>query len=557
MRLRRKRASTIKICLIVALCIYISFELHKQTVSSLDDKYELQNASHSKDMSSRNDHRRRILPRISLQRKTRLTAVVGQNRATSRSNSEVVLAKRKNTASLKPQRVLIKRHVPFRHKRIAQRRLKKHGRISHRKTTKELTTLNRKTGTSRTWLSDIHVNIFNEWRETKATACGNDIESYPAGLISFRSSIFKKSFVSCQNRGGEDLRQVVGQSEEAEYCTVHKGFFVSPCKDGLTDFKKASLTKRHLEEWLDNLTPYAEHGITPGRVVEGFTIMVKRYEYVNIYHTMTDFYNAFLVMSFFHKSPNDTTIVFFDAHPRGSLDVVWKTLFANTVRVTQLPNITQFRHVVWGIPGYDSYLSEYETMESLPLFEEFRTFFLKRHDVTDTHSLDCKRGMRLVVIFRRDYVAHPRNPAGTVQRKIGNEDELLKVANRTGIFSSVVGIQLDKFSMRDQLQVISSADILAGMHGAGLTHAIFLPRHAGVIELFPSYFSRLSHFLNISKWRRLKYLRWQNVDERNEMEGKRTRIPPSLFRALLLEMKRRLCGRGAKHNKDTAQDEDS
>lgn len=37
---------------------------------------------------------------------------------------------------------------------------------------------------------------------------------------------------------------------------------------------------------------------------------------------------------------------------------------------------------------------------------------------------------------------------------------------------------------RHQLQVIQQTDILIGMHGAGLTHLLFLPDWAAVFELY-------------------------------------------------------------------------
>ncbi|KAJ8304656.1 hypothetical protein KUTeg_018239 [Tegillarca granosa] len=80
------------------------------------------------------------------------------------------------------------------------------------------------------------------------------------------------------------------------------------------------------------------------------------------------------------------------------------------------------------------------------------------------------------------------------------------------------------------------------MHGAGLTHAIFLPKHAGVIELFPKYRSvSNAHFKAISRWRGLHYIVWQNLLRENEIAGEFTKIPERILIKLVSKMKDRIC----------------
>ena len=39
--------------------------------------------------------------------------------------------------------------------------------------------------------------------------------------------------------------------------------------------------------------------------------------------------------------------------------------------------------------------------------------------------------LRVLLIRRHDYLAHPRNPKGLVDRKIANEDEIVDVLRHT------------------------------------------------------------------------------------------------------------------------------
>jgi len=82
----------------------------------------------------------------------------------------------------------------------------------------------------------------------------------------------------------------------------------------------------------------------------------------------------------------------------------------------------------------------------------------------------------------------------------------------------------------------------SGMHGAGLTHALFLRSTSALIELFPSYWSTGEHFAAIASWRRLVYLRWINNDLTAERpDGRSTVVPPSVLAALVRNAVRRLC----------------
>ena len=58
----------------------------------------------------------------------------------------------------------------------------------------------------------------------------------------------------------------------------------------------------------------------------GTTVMVQRYEYANLWHTMTDWFNLFWTME--HLGGNVERIVFLDGHAKGALDEVWHTVFA-------------------------------------------------------------------------------------------------------------------------------------------------------------------------------------------------------------------------------------
>ena len=96
---------------------------------------------------------------------------------------------------------------------------------------------------------------------------------------------------------------------------------------------------------------------------------------------------------------------------------------------------------------------------------------------------------------------------------------------------------MDLLSMRDQLNLVVRTDILVGMHGAGLSHALFLPSHAGVIEFYPTYYGTINvHFMKFAQWRKLHYLQWVNRDARLEKNWETTQIPPEVLLAHMHQM---------------------
>lgn len=373
-------------------------------------------------------------------------------------------------------------------------------------------------------------DVFSNWQHTVEQLCGGLMTVFQHDFAVLKGVIIDKSFCVSTVTGNELLQDVINQPEEAEFYKFEMGCFQLPCMKRPSYFFSG---RNHLNEWLYSMiTQYSQEQNKECDIELQFTIAVTRYEYANLYHCLTDWYNAFLVMKFFNHSSCDTNILLIDAHPQVHLDDVWNVMFNSSRKLSAVNRRTYFSQLVWGIIGYNSPLISSQSTRP-PFIEEFRSIFLSRFNITQSRRLVCGQP-RILFLWRHNYVSHPRNPLGKVSRKISNEMELLHYVSVNMPDSGVYGIQIDKLKIQQQLQRIIDTDVLVGMHGAGLSHVVFLPHWAAVVELVPHYwYAESNQFKMIATWRNLIYERWVNNDPRTELGDLSTYVPPFVITRLI------------------------
>ncbi|KAH3726157.1 hypothetical protein DPMN_052013 [Dreissena polymorpha] len=152
----------------------------------------------------------------------------------------------------------------------------------------------------------------------------------------------------------------------------------------------------------------------------------------------------------------------------------------------------------------------------MPYLEEFRTFVLDRIGLPTKDVLNCQK---LHITFNAVY--HPRNAEGNVGRKVFNEAEVVETLMKAFPGSHVQAALMEALPKKSQLEISSQTDLWIRMHGAGMTHIAFLPKHAAVLELFQKGFKvNRPHFVcfhSITMWRGMHYDSWENTDGNLEM----------------------------------------
>ena len=313
------------------------------------------------------------------------------------------------------------------------------------------------------------------------------------------------------SQGGEDLKDVMGRAEETEMPTYRPHAFSVPTKPifnvpndyrlfyfqdvlNVLDYPKPTNSttmkkEKNPEEIIDTTTCH--------QTFKGTTLFITRYEYVNLYHTLTDLWNAYFVLPREQRRQNNVNtengnkdddgvikyfngphqIVFLDGHAKGSLDDVWRTLYGDIHYIRQLPNDgVCFERAIFIPAGYSSPLFHRIGCFDNSMARAFSNFALERFNI-DPNKVVPQRG-RIVLIDRQHYVSHPRSSQANshqMSRQVNNlseiRDELMKkVPSATRV--DLVRLEVDTFA--DQIRVIRQAHVVVAVHGAALSHLMFM-----------------------------------------------------------------------------------
>ncbi|CAF5119374.1 unnamed protein product, partial [Rotaria magnacalcarata] len=235
-------------------------------------------------------------------------------------------------------------------------------------------------------------------------------------------------------------------------------------------------------------------------VINETTIAVNRYDYVNFYHTTTDLYTVYLLCRFFRHNPASVRILFLDSHPKGNLDLLWSQLFHSYNRLGYLHTSSiLYKELIWSPPQAKSELDIKQSRKIAPsYFSDFHQYILEKFNIDSEKNrfLNC-RNVNIFFLLRHNYIAHPRNPTGDIQRKLINENEILHQLKMK--FENISSIHFtfnyfERLPMKRQLSIITQADIFLGMHGAGLTHVLFMKSNRTLIELATAAWQKETHF---------------------------------------------------------------
>ncbi|XP_057866228.1 beta-1,2-xylosyltransferase RCN11 [Cryptomeria japonica] len=371
------------------------------------------------------------------------------------------------------------------------------------------------------------------------------------------------------SRGGEDVEAVLGREEEAELPKYSEGAFriEAPFDHVTGDGRVVSdellnqimpqgavhtHTMRSLLQAL-HLVPSAD--FVCDQWIEEPTLLITRFEYANIFHTYTDWYNSY-VTSRVAALPKRPRVVFVDGHCKSPMDDAWEALFTSVAYAKHFSGPVCFRHVLLTPLGYETALFKGLT-ESIPCYgcsvselkqkpEDRKTARLVEYGEMFRAAFGLLSGenknfrstsVHNVLFMRREhYLAHPRH-GGKVESRLRNEEEVLDALQKWASSYSKCKVKIVNglfahMAMIDQVRAVQAASVIVGAHGAALTHIISARPGTVVLEIISSFYRR-PHFALISQWTGLEY-------HAINLEGSVAKIP-EVVEALSGIMKSLLC----------------
>lgn len=235
---------------------------------------------------------------------------------------------------------------------------------------------------------------------------------------------------------------------------------------------------------------------------------------VNMYHHFCDFFNLYAsqhLLSAAHfpelrafernvrviiwenvpyRSSFQSAFNVFTKHPIWSLaDVAGKKVcFKNAVHFPLLPRM------VYGL-FYNTPLSS-ETCYGSGLFKAFSEFMPYRMGLDEPISPKRDGKLRVTILNRK-----------TPYRNIVNLEEI--VSKLSPYYQvTVANFSHQRPPFKHQMSLIRKTDILVGIHGAGLTHMLFLPDWAAVFELY--HCEDPECYRDLARMRGVKHIGWED-----------------------------------------------
>ncbi|XP_060095493.1 EGF domain-specific O-linked N-acetylglucosamine transferase isoform X1 [Heteronotia binoei] len=312
-----------------------------------------------------------------------------------------------------------------------------------------------------------------------------------------------------------DLRSPKRNHDRFNEDFFQKGQIGGHCNMDVKAFLAEGQRKSPLQSWFAELQMYTELNARPIEdgicdvVIDKPTYFMKFDAGVNMYHHFCDFVNLYITQHVNNSFNTDVNIVMWDTSSYGYGDLFSETWKAFTdYEIIHLKSYDSkrvcFKEAVFALLPRMRYGLFYNTplisgCYGSGLFRAFSQHILHRLNVTQDGPKDGK--IRVTILAR-----------STAYRKILNQNELASALKTLSLFEvQIVNYMYKELEFTKQLKITHNSDIFIGMHGAGLTHLLFLPDWAVIFELYNCEDERC--YLDLARLRGVHYMTWQRKDK--------------------------------------------
>ncbi|KAF0760964.1 EGF domain-specific O-linked N-acetylglucosamine transferase [Aphis craccivora] len=269
-----------------------------------------------------------------------------------------------------------------------------------------------------------------------------------------------------------------------------------------------------LQSWSPELRFFTTIDQYPGKcdlIITEPTVIMKIDATVNMYHHFCDFLNLYASQhvnssgasmfsknihilvweSFAYESAFSETFQAFTMHPIWNLNTFrGQVVCFNDIILPLLPRM------IFGL-YYNTPLID--GCENSGLFKAFSQHVLHRLNIDQKPNDNGK--IRITFLSRN-----------TKYRNVLNENELITALNNHSQYEvKKVVYSGNILTFKEQIQITYNTDIFIGMHGAGLTHLLFLPEWAVLFELYNCEDEHC--YKDLARLRGVKYITWRDINK--------------------------------------------
>ncbi|CAH0556852.1 unnamed protein product [Brassicogethes aeneus] len=242
-------------------------------------------------------------------------------------------------------------------------------------------------------------------------------------------------------------------------------------------------------------------------VIEKPTFIMKIDATVNMYHHFCDFLNLYASMHLnaTHRDAfsTDVQILLWETYTyKSAFQDTWQAFTDHPVLDLKAfrGDSVCFKNVVFPLLPRMIFGLYYNTpliygCEGSGLFDAFSKHVLHRLKIPFHKRTDSK--IKITFISR-----------DTRYRKVINEDELLEELEKNEEYDVEKVVYNKNVPFKTQLEVTRNSDILIGIHGAGLTHLLFLPEWASIFEIYNC--EDASCYMDLARLKGAKYFTWED-----------------------------------------------
>uniref|UniRef100_A0A673AIC8 EGF domain-specific O-linked N-acetylglucosamine transferase n=1 Tax=Sphaeramia orbicularis TaxID=375764 RepID=A0A673AIC8_9TELE len=306
-----------------------------------------------------------------------------------------------------------------------------------------------------------------------------------------------------------DLRKPRRSHERYKEDFIQRGEIGGRCKLNRRALAAEGEHKSPLQSWYAELQTYTEldfHPMDDGHcdiIIEKPTIFMKLDAGVNMYHHFCDFVNLYISQHINNSFSTDINIVMWDTSLYGYGDLfpeTWKAFTDYDIihLKTYDSNRVCFKHAFFSLLPRMRYGLFYNT----PL-------------ISDCHSEGMFRAFSQHVLHRLNIPLDRPTVRKTLSRTEHVPLFTLQLVNALKTVPllevNVVDYKYKDVPFLEQLRITHNSDIFIGMHGAGLTHLLFLPDWAVIFELYNCQDE--SCYRDLARLRGIRYVTWQKMDK--------------------------------------------